>query len=68
IDVKRSSTRAEEKLFDPEELEAVYQLHRLLANQKDNVEATEQLIRLLKRTPSNREFLREVVQKTKAIV
>lgn len=68
IDVKRSSTRAEEKLFDPEELEAVYQLHRLLANQKDNVEATEQLIRLLRRTPSNREFLRDVVQKTKAIV
>lgn len=66
IDVKRSSTRAEEKLFAPGELEAVYHLHRLLANQRDNVEATESLIRLLKRTPSNAEFLQGVVEKTRA--
>jgi transcription termination factor Rho len=65
IDVKRSSTRAEEKLFAPEELEAVYNLHRLLANQKDNVEATESLIKLLKRTSSNTEFLVSVLQKTR---
>ncbi|MBA3725010.1 MAG: transcription termination factor Rho [Armatimonadetes bacterium] len=66
IDVKRSSTRAEEKLFAPGELEAVYHLHRLLANQRDNVEATESLIKLLKRTPSNAEFLQGVVEKTRA--
>jgi transcription termination factor Rho len=66
IDVKRSSTRAEERLFNPGELEAVYHLHRLLANQRDNVEATESLIRLLKRTPSNAEFLQGVVEKTRA--
>lgn len=65
IEVKRSSTRAEEKLFAPEELEAVYNLHRLLANQKDNVEATESLIKLLKRTSSNSEFLLSVLQKTR---
>lgn len=65
IDVKRSSTRAEEKLFAPEELEAVYNLHRLLANQKDNIEATESLIKLLKRTSSNKEFLLSVLQKTR---
>jgi transcription termination factor Rho len=65
IDVKRSSTRAEEKLFAPEELEAVYNLHRLLANQKDNVEATESLIKLLRRTSSNTEFLLSVLQKTR---
>jgi transcription termination factor Rho len=65
IEVKRSSTRAEEKLFAPDELEAVYNLHRLLANQKDSVEATESLIKLLKRTASNQEFLHGVLQKTR---
>lgn len=65
IDVKRSSTRAEERLFDPKELEAVYHLHRLLANQRESVEATESLIRLLQRTPSNAAFLQSVVEKTR---
>ncbi|HWP31562.1 MAG TPA: transcription termination factor Rho [Fimbriimonadales bacterium] len=67
IDVKRSSTRAEEKLFNPEELESIYQLHRLLANQQDNVEATESLIKLLKRTSSNSEFLSSIVQKMRGM-
>lgn len=61
IDIKRSSTRAEEKLFAPDELEAIYHLHRLLANQKDNVEATDSLVKLLRRTPSNAEFLKHIV-------
>jgi transcription termination factor Rho len=65
IDVKRSSTRAEERLFDPKALEAVYHLHRLLANQRESVEATESLIRLLQRTPSNAAFLQSVVEKTR---
>jgi len=68
IDVKRSSTRHEEKLFDPEQLEGVVQLHRMLANSKDSVEATDQLIKLLKRTPTNGLFLDNVVQKTRATV
>ncbi len=67
IDVKRSSTRAEEKLFDADDLEAVYQLHRLLANQELSYEATESLIKLLKRTKSNAEFLASVVQKTRSV-
>ncbi|MBS1717782.1 MAG: transcription termination factor Rho [Armatimonadetes bacterium] len=66
IDVKRSSTRHEEKLFRREELEGVIQLHRLLANQENSVEATESLIKLLKRFPSNSAFLDSVVQKTRA--
>lgn len=65
IDVKRSSTRAEERLFDPKALEAVYHLHRLLANQRESVEATESLIKLLQRTPSNAAFLQSVVEKTR---
>jgi transcription termination factor Rho len=65
IDVKRSSTRHEERLFDPEQLEGVVQLHRLLANQQNTVEATDSLIKLLKRTPNNSLFLDSVIQKTR---
>lgn len=68
IDVKRSSTRHEELLFRKEELEGVVQLHRLLANQQNSVEATESLIKLLKRTPTNTAFLESVVARTKATV
>ena len=68
IDVKRSSTRHEELLFKKEELEGVVQLHRLLANQTNGVEATESLIKLLKRTPNNTAFLESVVSKTRASV
>ncbi len=66
IDVKRSSTRHEERLFDRNQLDAIVQLHRLLANQENSVEATESLIKLLKRTPNNLAFLESVVQKTRA--
>ncbi|MER3402081.1 MAG: transcription termination factor Rho [Armatimonadota bacterium] len=65
IDVKRSGTRHEELLYPREELMAIWQLRRLLANQEDLVEAAEQLIRLLQRTRSNREFLQEVVVRTR---
>lgn len=68
IDVRRSSTRHEELLFRKEELEGVVQLHRLLANQENSVEATEALIKLLKRTPNNAAFLDSVIQKTRASV
>lgn len=68
IDVKRSSTRHEEKLFDPGDMEGVVQLHRLLANQQNSWEATEQLIKLLRRTPTNKTFLDWVTQRMKATV
>lgn len=69
IDVRRSSTRHEEKLFAGEEaLQAVYHLHRMLANAKDTVDATESLIKLLKRTPTNEAFLESVIAKTRATV
>jgi len=68
IDVKRSSTRHEELLLRKDELEGVIQLHRMVANQTNNVEATEQLIKLLKKTPSNASFLDQVVQRTRATV
>ncbi|MBX3118696.1 MAG: transcription termination factor Rho [Fimbriimonadaceae bacterium] len=68
IDVKRSSTRHEERLFAPNELEGVIQLHRLLANQQNAWEATDSLIKLLKRTPTNTVFLESVMQRMKATV
>lgn len=68
INVRSSSTRHEEALFDKDQLEAVYQLHRILSNSKDNVEATDQLIKLLKRMPTNAMFLDSVIAKTRATV
>ncbi len=68
INVRSSSTRHEEALFDKHQLEAVYHLHRILANSKDNVEATDQLIKLLKRMPNNAAFLESVIAKTRATV
>ncbi len=68
IDVKRSSTRHEELLFNREQMEGIVQLRRLLANQKDSVEATDSLIKLLKRTPNNTAFLDSVIARTKATV
>ncbi|HXH60527.1 MAG TPA: transcription termination factor Rho [Fimbriimonadaceae bacterium] len=68
IDVRLSSTRHEEALFDPDQLEAVVQLHRMLAKSNDAVEATESLIKLLKRTPNNEAFLETIAQRSKATV
>ena len=68
IDVKRSSTRKEELLFRKEDMEGIVQLRRLLANQKDSVEATDSLIKLVKRTPTNEAFLEGVVNRMKATV
>ena len=68
IDVRLSSTRHEEALFDKDQLEAVVQLHRMLAKSTDAVEATESLIKLLKRTPNNEAFLETIAQRSKATV
>ncbi len=68
IDVKRSSTRHEEKLFNSNEFEGIVQLHRLLANQEKTFEATDSLIKLLKRTANNAAFIESVVARTKATV
>jgi transcription termination factor Rho len=68
IDVKRSSTRHEEKLLKAGELEAVIQLHRMVANQQNNVDATSDLIKLLKRTPTNSVFLEHIIARTSAKV
>jgi transcription termination factor Rho len=68
IDVRLSSTRHEEALFQKDQLEAVVQLHRMLAKSDDATEATESLIKLLKRTPNNEAFLETIAQRSKATV
>ena len=59
IDITRSGTRHEEKLFSPEELESVTMLRRSLISLSP-VEAMEQLTRTLERFPTNAEFLARV--------
>jgi transcription termination factor Rho len=59
IDITRSGTRREEKLFDRETLDTITLLRRSLISLSP-VEAMEQLTRKLEMFPSNREFLNKV--------
>ena len=59
IDITRSGTRHEEKLFAEEALESVIMLRRSLISLSP-VEAMEQLTRTLDRFPTNTEFLTKV--------
>ena len=68
IDVRRSSTRHEELLFDRNIYEGVVQLRRLMAKEQSSLEATEQFIKLIKRTPNNAAFIEGVIQRTRATV
>lgn len=59
IDIKRSGTRHEEKLYSPEELEAIWKLRRAIAGQElEN--AVEEVIKFLARTKDNTEFLEQI--------
>jgi len=56
IDIKRSSTRREDKLMGRKDLTRVWLLRKLL-DEMTNIEAMEFLLDKLKHTKSNREFL-----------
>ena len=56
IDIKRSNTRKEELLLDPDELKKVWLLRKAL-NELSSVEAMELLIGKLKKFKTNAEFL-----------
>ena len=56
IDIKRSNTRKEELLLDPEELKKVWLLRKAL-NELSSVEAMELLIGKLRKFSTNAEFL-----------
>ncbi|MFH1777693.1 MAG: transcription termination factor Rho [Candidatus Omnitrophota bacterium] len=56
IDIKRSNTRKEELLLDPEELKRIWILRKAL-NELSSVEAMELLIQKLSKVNTNAEFL-----------
>jgi len=60
IDVKRSGTRREELLYDPEEYKRIWVLRKVLAN-ADTFEALQKLADMLIKTKSNKEFLNTIV-------
>ncbi|MEA3328516.1 MAG: transcription termination factor Rho [Candidatus Omnitrophota bacterium] len=62
IDVKRSNTRREELLLDPEELSKMWILRKVL-NEVSSVEAMELLVKRLKKSKTNAEFLMSMDQK-----
>lgn len=61
IDIKASSTRHEEKLYDAKTLEAVYRLRRMV-DLLDDRQATELVITRLKKSKTNKEFLETLHQ------
>ncbi len=56
IDIERSGTRKEERLYDPGELERIWLLRRALNGMKP-VECMELIVERLKKTQTNAEFL-----------
>ncbi|OGC50716.1 transcription termination factor Rho [candidate division WWE3 bacterium RIFCSPHIGHO2_01_FULL_40_23] len=61
IDIKKSSTRHEELLYDKKTIEAVYRLRRMV-DLLDEREATQLVIERMRKTKSNEEFLATLAQ------
>jgi transcription termination factor Rho len=57
IDIERSSTRREELLLEPEVLQKVWTVRRMIDAIGGGMEAAEAIIMRMARTRSNREFL-----------
>ena len=58
IDLNKSSTRREELLLTPYELDAVWSMRKLL--NADTGDATETLIKMLVKTSTNEEFIKQL--------
>ena len=58
IDLNRSSTRREELLLTPYELECAWSIRKLLS--RDAGEATESLIKMMMKTSTNEEFMKQL--------
>ncbi|MGX7349388.1 transcription termination factor Rho [Dolosicoccus paucivorans] len=63
IDIKRSSTRKEELLMDPEQLDQIWQLRNMM--QGDTLSYTEQFIQLLRQTKDNEDLFMKLEQFSK---
>lgn len=59
IDLAKSSTRKEEMLLTPEELEGTWGIRKMLSI-SDNADATENLINMIVKTSSNKEFISQL--------
>ena len=57
IDVLRSGTRKEELLLDPDELQRVWLLRKVLAEMNSPIDAMELLVSRMRKSQSNAEFL-----------
>lgn len=63
IDIEKSSTRAEEKLLDPETLAKVYTLRRMIDAMGGGYDAILPIIERLSRTRTNQDFLDTLTKK-----
>ena len=61
IDITRSGTRKEEKLYEKEEMESIHLLRRAFSKM-DPMSAMEKLIERLQKTPTNKDFLASIRQ------
>jgi transcription termination factor Rho len=67
VDILRSGTRKEEKLFPKEEFEGVVALRRALSGKRPD-EAMQMLVQRLKEYPTNRQFLLSVAKKAQSLM
>lgn len=65
IDLNRSSTRREDLLLTPKELQGAFAMRRMLSG--DNAETTEQLLNMLMRTKNNDEYIDNVIMNVRAL-
>ena len=65
IDLNRSSTRREDLLMTPKELQGAFAMRRMLSG--DNAETTEQMLNMLMRTKNNNEFIDNVIMNVRAL-
>ena len=65
IDLNRSSTRREDLLLTPKELQGAFAMRRMLSG--DSAEATEQLLNMLMRTKNNDEYIDNVLMNVRAL-
>ena len=61
IDIPKSSTRREDLLLDPDELEAVFYMRRAINGMKGE-EAVQNILNYFVRTKNNKEFIRLIAR------
>ncbi len=66
IDLNRSSTRREELLLTPDELEGVWSMRKLL-NSGDPAESAENLVKMMLKSDNNEEFIKQLNLQMRAL-